>query len=103
MARIIRVTEDMARQRLADVPEDKRFWSNDGRVLKNLRELEASLKEMSDETYAYHASNSKSDFSNWIKDVIGDEKLARDLAKCDNRTKAAKAVGERIAWLQAKL
>jgi hypothetical protein len=96
------INEEIARKMLGDVPEDKQFYCSDGRVLKNLNELSTALAEMSDETFNYHSNETKTDFSNWVKDVIGDEKLALDLQKSGNRIKASKAASERIAWLRAK-
>jgi hypothetical protein len=40
-----------------------------------------ALAEMSEDTFRYHASREKNDFSSWIRDVIGDETLAGELAK----------------------
>jgi hypothetical protein len=102
IARITRITRDVAQGWLADVPDDKRFWCADGRVFKNLFELEAGLHEMSDDTFGYHANECKNDFSNWIKNVVGDEKLARDLQRSKNREQAAKSIASRIAWLRSK-
>jgi len=100
---MVKVTKTIAEGWLADVPQEKRFWCSDGRVLKNLAELEAALKEMSEETFRYHSSESKSDFSNWVRDVIGDEKLSGDLRKSTTRAQAAKSVASRIAWLRSKV
>ena len=97
------INEEIARRMLGDVPGDKQFYCSDGRVLKNLLELGAALAEMSDETYSYHSNDTKTDFSNWIKDVIGDEKLARDLGKNIAKVRAAKAVADRIVWLRSKI
>ena len=97
------ISEEIAKRMLGDVPEDKQFYCSDGRVLKNLTELSAALAEMSEETYSYHSNATKTDFSNWIKDVIGDEKLARDLGKSVSRVRAAKAVSDRIVWLRSKI
>ena len=102
MAKVTRVTKAMAQARLADVPQDKRFWCCDGRVLQSLAELEVALREMSDETFRYHSNEEKADFSNWVRDVIGDEKLSRDLRKSATRFEAAKSVAARIAWLKSK-
>jgi hypothetical protein len=98
-----RITKAIAKGWLADVPQEKRFWCSDGRVLKNLAELEVALKEMHEGTFRYHSSESKSDFSNWVRDVIGDEKLSGDLRKSTTRTQAAKSVASRIAWLRSKV
>jgi hypothetical protein len=102
MAKIIKMTREIAEKRLGEVPEDKRFYFIDGKVAKNLPELESALQEMSEETFGYHSSGTKSDFSNWVRDVIGDEKLSRDLQKSTSRTQAVKKVADRIAWLRDK-
>ena len=100
--RIVKLEESVARQRLADVPPEKQFWCYDGHAMRNLSELAAALKEINDETFAYHSNESKSDFSNWVKDVLGDEKLARDLQKSKLRSEAVKVVDNRIAWLKER-
>jgi hypothetical protein len=86
---------------LADVPDEKRFWLADGRYLKNLEELEAALAQMAPETFATHSNAEKTDFSNWVRDVIGDDKLAADLLKCKTRERAARIVTERVRLLKA--
>jgi hypothetical protein len=96
------MTKTAAKDRLSDVSDEKRFWCHDGRYLKNLEELEAALEQMTNDTFAYHSSESKTDFSNWVRDVIGDEKLARDLLKATTRAQAAKNVASRIEWLKTR-
>ena len=44
---MIKLTRVIAKNWLADVPDDKRFWCQDGQVMKNLAELEAAIKEES--------------------------------------------------------
>jgi hypothetical protein len=102
MAKIIRISREEARRRLGEVPTDKRFWCHDGRFLKNLGELERALDEMSDDTFQYHSSQGRSDFSNWVRDVVGDDKLTKDLVKAKSRVQARKAVAERISFLGSK-
>jgi len=96
------INKAIANERLADVPEEKRFWCHDGSYLKNLKELEAALMQMSDETFRYHSNEAKTDFSNWVRDVIGDQKLARDLLKCTTPAKAARSVAARIKMFKAR-
>ena len=98
-----RILRQDAEKLLANVPEQYVFWCCDGRVLRNMKELEEALANMTDETFAYHSNEEKKDFSNWVKDVIGDDKLARDLQKSQNQTQAAKKVAQRIAFLISKL
>ena len=58
------------------VTEDKQFWLHDGRVLQTLHELQEVLGNIKAETFKHHVSPKHNDFSNWIKDILGDKKLA---------------------------
>jgi len=100
---MLKFTKAVAEKMLGDVPQEMWFWCSDGRALKNLPELEVALREMSEETFRCHADESKSDFSNWARDVIGDQKLARDLRKSTTQAQAARSVANRIAWLRGKM
>ena len=84
---------------LADVPAEYVFWCYDGRLLRNMKELGDALKTMADETYAFHANTEKNDFSTWVKDIIGDEKMAQNLEEAASRTLAADLVATRVASL----
>jgi hypothetical protein len=84
---------------LARVPEEHVFWCQDGRILKDMKDLAEALTTMSDETFAYHSNTEKKDFSNWVRDVIGDVKLADDLQNPLDRNQAASIVASRIAAL----
>ena len=99
----VKVTKQDAGKLLADVSDDHVFWCNDGRIFRNIKELAAGLDDMSDETFNYHSNDEKHDFSNWLKDVIEDEKLAEDLEATTARKKAARLVNDRFALLSSKL
>jgi hypothetical protein len=99
---MVQITRSVATERLGDVAQEKRFWCVDGRYLKNLQELKDALQNMTDETFSIHSNATKSDFSNWVKDVIGDDKLATDLKKSVTRAQAARSVADRISWLKKK-
>jgi hypothetical protein len=96
------VKQDIIRMRLEDVSGDKVFWCSDGKVIKNLKELASALKEMTEEIYLRHANGEKNDFSNWVRDVIGDVTLAYQLKKAKTRVTAARRVKDRLEWLKAK-
>jgi len=100
---MVKMTRSVAEVMLGDVPEEKRFWCNDGRYLKNLDELKDALEQMTEETFRFHSSENKTDFSNWVKDVIGDEKLSRDLLKSTTKEQSTRVVAERVRWLKGKL
>ena len=97
---MVRVTKAIARKILADVPDEKQFWLADGRYLKNLAELEAALAEISPDLYRVHAGGGKTDFSNWVRDVMGDDELAADLLKCAAPEQAVRAVAGRFNYLK---
>jgi hypothetical protein len=99
---MVAMTKTVAVARLGEVSEDKRFWCHDGRVIQSLPDLKATLEQMPDEVFGYHANEAKNDFSNWVRDVIGDEKLARDLQKRATKAAAARSIAGRIAWLESK-
>jgi len=103
MAKIVRISKEEASRRLGDVPDEKRFWCHDGKLIKNLGELEKALNDMSDETFHYHLGEGRNDFSNWIRDVVGDDKLAKDLSKAKSHIQSSKAVAQRISFLQSKI
>jgi hypothetical protein len=99
---MVRTTKSIAEKRLGNVPQEKQFWCRDGRVLKSLSELETALRDMSDEVFRHHANESNNDFSNWVRDVFGDEKLSNDLRKSMTQTRAAQSVADRIVWLESR-
>ena len=100
---MVKILKADAERLLADVPGEYVFRSHDGEILKNLSELGRALSNMSDETFAFHANAQKNDFSNWVRDVIKDEKLATELVKSPTQSEAAARVADRINFLSKKL
>jgi hypothetical protein len=103
MVKIVKISKEEAKKRLEDVPDEKRFWCHDGKNIKNLRELRKALIDMSDETFHYHLGEGRNDFSKWVREVVGDEKLANDLSKAKSRIQASQAVAQRISFLERKI
>ena len=98
----VRTKQDAVRV-LADTSGDRRFFCQDGCISKNLYQLAECLDRISEGSYYHHATEVRNDFSNWVRDVFGDDKLANDLSQCNNSAEAANTVRNRIAWLQKKL
>ncbi|MDP3878826.1 MAG: hypothetical protein Q8Q07_00780 [Dehalococcoidales bacterium] len=98
-----RILKQDAHRMLGSVPGDNVFRCSDGRILASMAELKDALDSMSDETFAFHVNATKNDFSNWVGDIIRDEKLARDLNKAAGKLQAARSVAKRLAFLQDKL
>ena len=98
-----RILRQEAERLLANVPEEYVFRCCDGRIMSNMEELGEAFIVMTDETFSYHSNEERSDFSNWVRDVIRDEKLARDMERSLNKTQATGKVTQRIAFLSGKL
>ncbi len=91
-----------AMRALSDVNPDNNFWACDGSVLKNLDELLNFVKNTQDNVYGYHVNEERNDFSNWIRDIMGDVKLAGDLSKTKAKEESVKILNERVKWLKKK-
>ena len=100
---MVETLKQEAKRFLADIPEEYVFRCFDGHILRNMKELGDSLNTMKDETYVFHANKERNDFTNWARDIIKDEMLAKDLQKAPNRAQAAKLVASRIATLSKRL
>ncbi len=87
---------------LADVPQEYEFWCNDGRILRNLRELRDAFAVMNEYTFTYHVNDAKNDFCNWVRDIVRDDILAGELLMAGDAMAAVRMVADRIAFLSAK-
>ena|SRR3989338_1302787 len=96
------VTKDEAKKYLCDVAPEQCFWVNNGPILKNIEELANALPDMAEDTFRHHVNNEKNDFSSWVRDIIGDAKLANDLLSSKNRDSALKKVSGRVNSLRKK-
>jgi hypothetical protein len=105
MAKKVKVetkTDGQNAKLLDKVPPEYVFYCHDGTTFTNVNELAAGLATMADETFSFHSNLEKQDFSNWVRDVIGDNKLADDLARAESRLEATEYVVARIAFLSSK-
>jgi hypothetical protein len=100
---MVMTLKEEAKKFLANVPDQHIFRCCDSSIFRNLQELKDGLDSMTDESFACHSNTEKNDFSNWIRDVIGDEKLATDLRKAVTRAQAARQVASRVSILSKRL
>ena len=100
---VVETLRQEAQRYLSDVPAEYVFWVNDGCILHSIKELGEEFKNMSEEAYRYHANDEKNDFVTWVRDVIGDATLVRELKKASGKTQAAKAVSNRMSLLSKRL
>jgi hypothetical protein len=87
---------------LADSPNDKSFWTNNGVVCRNIYELVTTLTSMGDPTFRYHVDRAsrRNDFANWIRHVLGDDVLAERLYAINDKDLYADVIKERIKELE---
>jgi len=97
------MTPGQAERLLAYVPAEYAFRCCDGVAINSISELCQCLEAMGDETFSYHSSEDRRDFGNWVRDVIGDTKLARDLDSSRSRVQASKRAEARFSFLMSRL
>lgn len=51
---------------------EQQFWTNDGRILKDLIELRDALSKMEKHVFDHHVTGDKNDFANWVEFVLQD-------------------------------
>ncbi|HLC64604.1 MAG TPA: hypothetical protein VJI46_00600 [Candidatus Nanoarchaeia archaeon] len=82
---------------LDDVDPEKSFWVNNGPVVNNLQQLPDALRKMKNGQFAHHVNRDKNDFANWIRDVVGDAKLADEIAKTTKKNALINIIERRIS------
>jgi len=99
MAKKILFPED-AKSILSDVNPENKFNLHMGTSIVNLGELAEALEIIDDVSFKHHVTKEKNDFSNWVRDIIGDIELSNDLLKAETRKKAFEIVSQRIEHLK---
>jgi len=85
---------------LADVPNNKQFYlTNNKGILRNLQDLEDALLNMDDMTFNFHVTKDRNDFATWVKDTLGDQTLAQQLASTKQKEKMYGFVYTRLSQL----
>jgi hypothetical protein len=77
---------------VVDAPVDKRFVVVDGSVCGNIKELRTALLAMSDEHYHFHTVPRGNDFAAWVRDVLGQGRLAERLEAATTREDAIRVL-----------
>lgn len=95
-----RISIDTAKKILSDSPREQMFFSNDGRVIKNISEFAAYLHAIDTSTFKYHVNNDRNDYSKWILEVLGDTKLSRELLRIKSKETGHKKTIKRMEELR---
>ena len=72
------------------------FWVHEGPILKDLVELEAALKTMSDKMFAHHVRTHGNDFADWVEMILKDTDTAAQLRKSKKPGSAHKVVVKQL-------
>ena len=56
-----------------------------GGLIKDIKGLAFTIEYLSDGEFRYHVNEERNDFSSWIRDVFGEDKLAEGLSKTKDR------------------
>jgi hypothetical protein len=64
-----------------NVAQENAFFLQNGKVLNSVRELYDEIHKMPESVFFHHVTSERNDFSNWVKEVIGDKTLAGKIAK----------------------
>lgn len=67
---------------LIQAGEGQEFWLHDGPALRNLKDLKHALDNITEEQFAFHVSDEKNDFANWVRAVLQDPECADELQRC---------------------
>ena len=99
MARKILFSKDI-NPILMDVVPKHEFNIHMGTSIKNLQELAEALEIMNDGAFKHHVTKDRNDFSNWVRNVIEDVSLSKNLLKAKTREKSFKLVSQRIKQIE---
>lgn len=58
---------------------EQRFFLKNGEAISSLRELRDRLSTMDEDTFNYHVSKDKNDFSSWIKEILLEPGLSEEI------------------------
>jgi len=95
-----KITPAEAKRILSTVRPQKSFWVNNGPIVNNLKTLPKIINEMNDAQFMYHVNKDKNDFSDWIRDILGDKKLSNELRKCKIKKTFIDVLKKRIEELR---
>ncbi len=94
------ISLDKAEKILSEVHANAEFQLHLGASIKSLYELSEALDIISEDSFNHHVTKQKNDFASWIKDVLGDNKLAHQVEKMKKRKDISDAVKLRIKELE---
>jgi hypothetical protein len=96
-----RITPKEAYKILGRVPASKSFWLCINMELRSLPQLSLALESIDDDVFRYHVNKDKNDFECWIRDVLQDKELAREIARVKTKETLLRKICERTTELKS--
>src|SRR3989338_11177219 len=79
------------------------FWLCTNENLRSLNELSGSLENADNDVFRYHVTRDRNDFEVWIREVLKDKELAREIARVKTKETLIRKILERIEELRKVL
>lgn len=96
-----KVSVPVAKDILSRVPFQVSFWLCTNENLRGLSDVSEALQKATDDVFRYHVNRDKNDFEVWIRDVIKDKDLAREIARVKTRETLIRKISERVEELRS--
>jgi len=94
-----RVKPSEAKQLLRAVSGTKSFWLCTNQEVRSLRGLSKVLSNLTLDVFRYHVNRDKNDFEVWIREVVQDRTLAREIARIKTKETLKRKITERVEQL----
>lgn len=94
-----KISPSEAKSILGRTPDQVSFWLCTNQKLYSLKELADILYNVNDEVFRYHVNKDKNDFENWIRDIIQDRELAREISRIKTKETLTKKISDRVVQL----
>ncbi len=69
---------------------DQYFYLHGGGSLRSIEELFAELQTMDQTTFRHHVNQQRNDFASWVRDVMDDRFLAKNIELTQDRDQMLK-------------
>lgn len=96
-----KVPVPVAKGILSRVPFQVSFWLCTNENLRGLADVYEALQRATDDVFRYHVNRDKNDFEVWIRDVVKDKDLAREIARVKTRETLIRKILERVEELRS--
>lgn len=78
------------------VPKDKSFYFCNGKSARSLVEFLNILESLTTEEFKHHVNKERHDFANWIRNAVGNKKIADHIEKTENKEKMVKKLKNKL-------